>query len=265
MTSKSPYIEYIRRYIEARSESDSIIPIWLPLIPFIVVLLFVCISILIGIRIFIFIPLRLRLSIIQLSILWHTIASIILIAMHLFNVYIVYKLVDRRNKHFRRILRLFESMRDYIVSLSIEKDIYVRDRIQILERDIRDASYEWSERDAFIWAILQSIPVLGLLILIYIFHFLNRDFLAHSRMERYILSSFSSIAVEVNPRFKPVGFSPDYVFPDRSTAVYIVATIVTLGFFILYWIYTLTNDPNKHFREHRVMEDKLLEELSKLE
>ncbi|MEM2740404.1 MAG: hypothetical protein QXQ29_06355 [Candidatus Bathyarchaeia archaeon] len=262
MSSKPPHIEYIRRCIEARSESDRIIPVWLPLVPFISILLFACISI-VGVRIPI--PIRPRPGIVLLPILWYTAVSIILVAVHLFNVYIVYRLVDRRNRHFRRVLRLFESMRDYIVAVSAEKGVYARDRLQLLERDIRDASYEWGERDAFIWSILQLIPLVGLPILIYVYHFLNRDFLAHSRMERYVLSSFSSVAMEVNPRFRPVGFSPDYVFPDRSTAVYMAATIATLGFFILYWVYTLAKDPNEHFKEHRIMEDRLLEELSRIE
>lgn len=262
MSSKPSHIEYVRRCIEARSESDRIIPVWLPLIPFIMILIFVCMSML---GVLIFIPLRHRPGIILPPILWYTAASIMLIAAHLFNAYIVYRLVDRRNRHFRRVLRLFESMKDYIVAVSVEKGVYVRDRLQLLERDIRDASYEWVERDAFVWAILQFIPVIGLLILIYVYHFLNRDFLAHSRMERYTLSSFSSVAMEVNPRFRPIGFNPDYVFPDRSTAVYIVATIATLGLFVIYWVYTLAKDPNEHFKEHRIMEDRLLEELSRIE
>ncbi|MBS7641578.1 hypothetical protein KEJ40_00195 [Candidatus Bathyarchaeota archaeon] len=264
MTSRSPHIEYIRRCIEARDESDRIIPVWLPMIPFIVVLISTWISsIVIGIR-FLVTPIPPRPGLVRLPILVYTIVFIVAIAMRLFNIYIVYRLVDRRNRHFRRVLRLFDSVRDYIVAVSVERGVYVRDRLQLLERDLRDAGYEWRERDAFIWAILQVIPIVGSLILIYVYHFLNKDFLSHTRMERYILSSFSSIAVEVNPKAKPIGFSPDYLFPDRSTVVYLIATIFSLGFFIIYWVYTLAKDPNEHFREHRVVEDRLLEELSRI-
>jgi len=261
LTLHPQYLEYIRRCIEARRETDRIMPVWLPLLPFILLLILVYVST-IGVRIFIY-P-RFRPGVIIFPIVWYTVTSIILIVVHLFNVYIVYRWIDRRNKHFRRVLKLFESMKDYIVVVSTEKGVYVKGKLQLLERDIRDAGYEWGERDAFIWAILQLIPIVGLPILIYVYHFLNKDFSIHSKMERYVLSSFSSVAVEVDPSFKPISFHSDYEFPDRSTAVYIVATIATLGFFILYWIYTLTKDPNEHFREHKVMEDRLLEELSKI-
>jgi len=261
LTIHPQHLEYIRRYIEARRETDRIMPVWLPLLPFILILILAYVST-IGIRILIH-P-RFRPGIIVFPIVWYMIASIILIAVHLFNVYIVYRWIDRRNKHFRRVLKLFESMRDYIVVVSTERGVHVKGKLQLLERDIRDAGYEWGERDALIWAILQLIPIIGLPILIYVYHFLNKDFYTHSKMERYVLSSFSSVALEVDPSFKPVSFHPDYEFPDRSTAIYIVATIATLGFFILYWVYTLTKDPNEHFKEHRIMEDKLLEELSKI-
>ena len=52
--------------------------------------------------------------------------------------------------------------------------------------------------------------------------------------------------------------------PDRNTVLYIVLTIVTLGLFLLYWVYVVTNDPNKHFAVHRSVEQNLVRALEEL-
>jgi hypothetical protein len=41
-------------------------------------------------------------------------------------------------------------------------------------------------------------------------------------------------------------------------------TIVTAGLFLLYWVYTLTKDSNKHFESHGVIERDILVALREL-
>jgi hypothetical protein len=49
--------------------------------------------------------------------------------------------------------------------------------------------------------------------------------------------------------------------PDRSLALYAILTIVTLGLFGFYWLYTLINDPNMHFEDQWTFENRLLDAL----
>ncbi|MEM1713372.1 MAG: DUF4234 domain-containing protein [Desulfurococcaceae archaeon] len=53
------------------------------------------------------------------------------------------------------------------------------------------------------------------------------------------------------------------IVPDRSTLLYLILTIVT-GIFLIYWVYTLTKDPNKHFESHSVLERELVTALKQL-
>ena len=51
---------------------------------------------------------------------------------------------------------------------------------------------------------------------------------------------------------------------ERSFAVYIILSVVTLGFFWVYWVYVLLNDPNNHFRQQASIEDTLMVQMSTL-
>ena len=66
---------------------------------------------------------------------------------------------------------------------------------------------------------------------------------------------------EVLPIDETIHLSKIGRFPDRNTIMYFVLTVLTLGLFEIYWLYTLINDPNEHFREHRIIEAKILEAL----
>jgi hypothetical protein len=91
----------------------------------------------------------------------------------------------------------------------------------------------------------------------YVFHNLNKDFVAHSRDEKILL-------MYLNDGVKDYGVGmtrhPDEfkTVPNRSTFLYIVLSIVTLGIFELYWIYTLTVDPNEHFKSHGVFDEEII-------
>ncbi|MFQ5950797.1 MAG: DUF4234 domain-containing protein, partial [Candidatus Geothermarchaeales archaeon] len=60
----------------------------------------------------------------------------------------------------------------------------------------------------------------------------------------------------------PVTLRRDRPMPERSVVLYLVLSIVTLGIFGIYWLYTLIDDPNLHFRHHIHTEDDALGALS---
>lgn len=151
-------------------------------------------------------------------------------------IYVVYKLIRRRNRHFIRARRLCENV---AAALGGESNYQLRRVLEEME--------EISERDAVVWAVLSWIvPFLGF----YVFHFLNEDFRRHEMLEARFYGAVSQL-VGRELRF-------ERVIPSRSTALYLILTLITLGLFAAYWLYTLARDPNLHFAQHRRVDAELL-------
>ena len=245
-------LENLRRDIRRKTETDYIMPIWFPYLPYILILTGTIVMVL-GFAAF---PESAALLI------W---SFVLIVAGGLINIYVLYRWIKRRNEHFNRTILLYESFRDFLSNLSKKKEKDVSGIMSLIDRDIREGRLEETERNAVLWALLPIIPCVGTILLLYIYHFLNKDFVKHYRREAEIIDGFRKGLKALGVEKELPSFSRGYKFPDRSTALYIVLYIVTLGLFGLYWIYTLTKDPNEHFKEHVLMEDEMLKLLEELE
>ncbi len=95
------------------------------------------------------------------------------------------------------------------------------------------------------------LAVVSLVALFYTLHVLNRDLLEVERIE-------DSIALIL--RTSGIAHLPErtYTVPRRSTVLYVVLSLITLGIFVLYWIYVVTlRDLRKHLLEDRVLAQHL--------
>lgn len=170
---------------------------------------------------------------------------------------LVYKLIKRRNEHFKRHQLLEEDIVRVLGSSAGRKRRKIEDKLASIELSTREAKLHEKEQPAFLWAILCFfIPIVGL----YVGYFLMRDFYRHERREDFFLEDLEKtagpiVALELPRRFRST--------PDRNIILYIVLTIVTAGIFGIYWLYTLVADPNNHFDHQVTWEDKLLSSLSK--
>ncbi len=232
-------IDQIEDYVRRRIFTDYVMPIWLPFIP-------VALSIFAVLSIFFFVFTTPHYSYEYPMYGALTFSFILGITATAINVYVVYKWVWRRNEHFKRQRLLFTSVKDYLKSKGFE--------VGRLESICMEMEVEEGEKNAVLWALAQFIPYIGGILLIYVYHFLNKDFYRHEKREDFFLSTLSSLI----PNFNYVRYSE---IPDRSTILYLILSIVTFGIFTLYWVYTLTKDPNEHFFEHRRWEDRLVEVL----
>lgn len=174
------------------------------------------------------------------------------IAAFIIGLYVLYKWIDRRSKHFKRVMLLYNDVLDFLEEKGVEKEA------KKAKRSLREMESESSDRPAILWVIISMIfqPVL-----LYVFHFLTRDFYKHEKNENLLLEDISDSIESAGGEFEFEGYN---TVEDRDTILYIVLTIVTLGLFGLYWIYVITDDPNKHFRESRRAEDRLLSSLEEL-
>jgi hypothetical protein len=89
----------------------------------------------------------------------------------------------------------------------------------------------------------------------YVFHFLNKDFHRHSERERLLLAE---LVDELRGRVPTFIRRVDEFATVAERSTFLCITIVTAGLFLLYWIYTLTKDSNKHFESHGVIERDIL-------
>lgn len=171
---------------------------------------------------------------------------------------LVFFLVRRRNTHFNRQLLLYEDLVSTARELASRKNIDASVLINNMERNLREARLEETEKNASLYAILTFTP-LGLW---YVNYFLMKDFYKHERREdvfiQDLLRTFYQLGVSINLPYR------SSAIPDRSFALYFVLTLITASIFSVYWVYVLVSDPNNHFRQQMVIEDTIMAQVSPL-
>jgi len=168
-------------------------------------------------------------------------------------LYVIYKWISRRNAHFSRVQRLYSGIISFLEALGVSDP-----ELASMKNIAEEARFRESEKSPGLWLILYI--VLGFIAWAYIMHFLTRDFAEHEHREQMFFKNLAEIAKRRNKALDP----PQRRIPERNTVLYLVLTIITLGLFGLYWIYTVTKDPNEHFAEHRLYERRLVETLESM-
>ena len=204
--------------------------------------------------------------------------SIIAFVLNIVIAYMIYRLVHRRNTHFVRQDLLYEDLTSAAEELVTKKGVRMEASIGLnnLDRIAKEARVYEPERSAVLWVILTlagtSLPsatflaaptgagLMPLLAVLYVYSFLTKDFFRHERREdafiRELLGVFAIAGVSVSLPYR----NPP--MPERGFAVYAVLSVVTAGFFWVYWVYVLVNDPNNHFRQQALVEDTLMAQIS---
>jgi len=177
------------------------------------------------------------------------------IATFLLFIILTYRLVKRRNHHFRRQILLFEDITATIRKATTKKGVDAEFELGSLDRTLREVKAEEteSEKSAVLWAVLTAFNGLALL---YVWYFLMKDFYKHERREDAFWTEISKILDKVGIKLElPARTDP---LVERSFALYLILTLITAGLFGIYWLYVLLKDPNVHFRYHAKIEDQVL-------
>ncbi|WP_457619775.1 hypothetical protein [Methanopyrus sp.] len=164
-------------------------------------------------------------------------------------VYLTYLMIKRRNEHITRSLGFLRYLVELLAGAGYDVDI--------LKSELEEMRLRTERRNPVIYALLTLVPPIGWLVVLYIYHFLNRDFHEHSVRERDFFDSVARL-LDMNPHEPPFELETFYVVPRRSTFLYVVLTVLSAGIFGLYWWYTVVQDPNRHFRSHRRLERDLI-------
>ncbi len=188
--------------------------------------------------------------------------------------YLLYKLVNRRNKHFQRHGFLYDDLMTMVRELGAKKGVDVSLMLNNMDRTSKEVRFDETEKSAALWAIITfalgilSYVSLGItaialwIAVMYVYYFLMKDFYKHERREDMFLDDLnrSLMAVGVTINF-PRRTLP---IPDRSFILYLILSIITLGIFSIYWLYVLLTDPNGHFRQQALTEDTILAQVTPL-
>ena len=175
----------------------------------------------------------------------------------IYSIYATYKLVERRHTHAQRRLA-FQSYMWHALNARAEaagKKEEVAEGLDNLSRIYQqmEAFERRNKREPVLWMILRMVvSVVGA----YINHFLNKDLRFYEEWE----SSYAANAEWVMTRLGYPVQLPQRRTPirDRSTGLYVLLTIVTLGIFSMYWRYTVMVDGNGHFDDDALTEDALM-------
>ena len=175
------------------------------------------------------------------------------------SIILTYKLVKRRNTHFKRQSFLFEDLISAVKSLATKKKVDVEVGLSSCERTVRETKAEETEKSAALWAILSAVVFLATW---YVYYFLMKDFYKHERREDGFWEDIGKVLDKCDIKFSAPRRTE--ILPNRSFVLYLILNIITAGLFGIYWLYVLLKDPNEHFKYHIQIEDELLSTLESL-
>jgi hypothetical protein len=175
------------------------------------------------------------------------------------SIILTYKLIKRRNTHFKRQMFLSEDVVTAVKTIAAKKGVDVEPILSSVERTVRETKAEETEKGAVLWAILTAVPYIGSLAQWYVYYFLMKDFYKHERREDDFWEDLTRTLDKCGVTFSVPRRTE--ATPNRSFVLYLILTIITVGLFGIYWLYVLLKDPNEHFKYHVQAEDQLLSTL----
>ncbi|WP_457620977.1 hypothetical protein [Methanopyrus sp.] len=233
-------LQGLREHSTVYGEKDRIVPVWFAFLPQILTFL--------G---------WLMIAVARIQIHATLLASLGLLealAGYALGVYLTYLMIKRRNEHIVRSLGFLRYLLELLAGLGYEVDV--------LRSELEEMRLRTESRNPVIYALLTLVPPIGWLVVLYIYHFLNKDFHEHSVHERDFLESVARL-LDMNPYEPPFELETFHVVPRRNTPLYVILTVLSAGLFGFYWWYTIVQDPNRHFRAHHRLERDLISSIER--
>src|SRR5260370_34840581 len=168
-----------------------------------------------------------------------------------------YRLIKRRNGHFRRDRMLREGLINYVRGLAAERGLESKMTVELATMTAihSEANGEEDEKSPVLGIVL-TIITFGLFGL-YVWYFLTKDPHKHDVKQLAFMQQVQSAFSKLE---KTVVFPFWKSLPDRSYFLYLILTWIT-GLFSLYSTYVLITDFNDHFKAQWQVEDQLLANL----
>jgi hypothetical protein len=203
----------------------------------------------------------------SLAILFIVIAFLIQVFLMILEAYLTYRTVQRRDEHFRRDWLFRDGTIEYVNALSQSQKIDLNVERWTMNTIHESSNLEERERSPMLWALLigllSFIPFIGYILMQYVLHFLTKEQRLHEDRQLGFNHQLQKALVRFDKTAQiPVTWQP---MPRRNTALYMVLSLLTLGFFIPYWWYVVITDMNAHVARQWQFEDGLVRQLQKEE
>ncbi len=173
-----------------------------------------------------------------------------LITCGIYGIYIIYKLVQRRDEHFKRMAAVVDASVQQLRARAAGREELIQQELSQLEWIRGQMLTMSSERGAAIWLLICIFTGIGAYILYYL---LMQDYAQHDTLEAQYFTVMSSALAKLG-----LAGSEAQAFrsvPDREFVTFLLLTLVTCGIYGLYWMYVMIKDLNDHFAAQYPWED----------
>jgi predicted permease len=176
----------------------------------------------------------------------------------IYGLYILYKLVQRRDEHFQRMAAVVDaSIAQLRVKAQGREDAIAAELAQLDQIRMRMATLS-AERGAVIWLLICIFTSLvGYAILYYL---LMQDYVEHDEVESQFFTIMSGALAKLGLSGQAGQAAPSV--PRREFVTFLLLTIITCGIYGFYWMYVMIKDFNEHFEAQVPWEDFLLTALA---
>jgi len=171
--------------------------------------------------------------------------------------YIIYKLVQRRDEHFRRMAAVADSSIAQLKAKARGREDVIAGELSQLEQVRLQMATMSAERGAAIWLLIAIFTFgIGYMILYYL---LMQDYVQHDAVEAQFFTLMSTAMAKVGLAGEAGQAVP--TVPQRDFVTFLLLSIVTCGIYGIYWMYVMIKDFNDHFMAQVPWEDFLLNAL----
>ena len=233
--------------VRRRGDADRILSPWLAIVPVTLVIAMVFIMVT-G---FLWFPLEFGLT------QAFTACSVVIIAAVVFEGYIVFCLMRRRQDHFEMDALLRAGMIEYLTAAAMLDDVDLDAELSTMTWIDSSSRQDEPHRGPFLWTVLAVfVPIVSGIMFLALSYILTKESGKHHSNQdgfyRQMSSCLYKLGLEpvVPPSWKPI--------PDRDPVLYLVISIF-VPFFSIYWLYVIIADMNDHFMLQWEVEDYLVE------
>lgn len=196
--------------------------------------------------------------------------------------YIVYVLVNRRNKHFAREKALLITSVENLQSKTSRGDVRTQIQVNSAERDLYAMIQDDHERSAILWGLLSIIPFIGSIFTIVVLQLVSGDYKNHANREGAVIEDITNLGKGAGIQaLRSWPISHESAIATSQIMLAIVALLLSFAYslYLIYlaggkgvlfaiplWLSVLalvsTNSairsPQTHFDSHRNMDETIL-------
>jgi len=176
-----------------------------------------------------------------------------IITCFIYGYYLIYKLVQRRDEHFKRMAGVADAAIAQLRVKAQGREDLIAPELQQLEQARMQMQTLAAERGAAIWLLICIFTGVGQFILWYL---LMQDYRQHEAVEFQFFTLMSSALAKLGLSGEAGQAVP--VIPEREFVTYVLLSIVTCCIYAYYWLYVMVKDFNDHLIAQVPWEDFLV-------